>query len=73
MGVVMIRCPRTRREIPTGLEMDRARFNATPVFFARAYCTHCRSEHEWFAKEAWVSDEPLHEWERELARDLERT
>jgi len=71
MGVVMIRCPRTKREIPTGLEMDRARFNATPVFFARSYCMHCRGEHEWFAQDAWVCDEPLLEWERGATRELD--
>ena len=30
--------------------------DATPVFFARVYCPICRSEHEWFAKEAWVCE-----------------
>jgi len=27
-----------------------------PVFFARVYCPICRTEHEWFAKEAWVCE-----------------
>jgi hypothetical protein len=27
-----------------------------PVFFARSYCPICRTEHEWFAQEAWVCD-----------------
>jgi hypothetical protein len=56
MGTVMIRCPETGREIPTGYEADTTHFNATPVFFARAFCPICRTEHEWFAKEAWVCD-----------------
>jgi hypothetical protein len=56
MGTVMIRCPRTGREIETGFEADRTRFGAMPVFFARSYCTLCRAEHEWFAKEAWVCE-----------------
>jgi len=37
---------------------DRRSFETTPVFFARAYCPICRSEHEWFAKDAWVSEPP---------------
>ena len=56
MGTVMIRCPATGREIPTGLEADRASFNSMPVFFARCYCPICRIEHEWFAQEAWVCE-----------------
>jgi hypothetical protein len=46
----------TGRDIPTGLVTDRKSFDATPVFFARVYCPICRSEHEWFAKEAWVCE-----------------
>jgi hypothetical protein len=56
MGAVMIKCPDTGREIPTGLIADRRAFNAMPVFFARVYCPACRAEHEWFAKEAWVCE-----------------
>ena len=58
MGIVMIRCPKTGREISTGMEVDATSFSATPVFFARSYCPMCRTEHEWFAKEAWVCDSP---------------
>jgi hypothetical protein len=56
MGVVMIRCPRTGRDIKTGIEADGVTFGAMPVFFSRSYCPHCRREHEWFAKEAWVHE-----------------
>jgi len=58
MGAVMIRCPQTGREIPTGMVADRRSFQATPVFFGRVRCPACRTEHEWFAKEAWVCDAP---------------
>jgi hypothetical protein len=56
MGTVMIRCPETGREISTGFEADPAHFKSTPVFFARSYCPICRTEHEWFAQEAWVCE-----------------
>jgi hypothetical protein len=60
MGIVMVKCPGTGRHIPTGIVADRDRFNATPVFFARVHCPICQTEHEWFAKEAWVREaEPL--------------
>jgi hypothetical protein len=56
MGIIMVKCPDTGHDISTGIVADRASFNATPVFFARVYCPMCRTEHEWFAKEAWVCD-----------------
>ena len=27
-----------------------------PVFFSRTYCPFCRTNHEWFAKQAWVRE-----------------
>ena len=56
MGAVMVRCPQTGREIRTGLVAERGSFEAMPVFFARVHCPICRTEHEWFAKEAWVCE-----------------
>jgi len=58
MGTVMVRCPETGQDIPTGIFMERESFEVTPVFFARVHCPICRTEHEWFAKEAWVCEEP---------------
>lgn len=54
MGIVMIKCPQTGREISTGIKADRERFRRSAVFFARTYCSICQANHEWFAKEAWV-------------------
>ena len=59
MGAVMIRCSATGRAIATGIEMDLAKFRRTAVFFSRSYCPHCRTHHEWFAKEAWIEESPL--------------
>ena len=56
MGAVMVRCPETGRDISTGIVTDRKSFEATPVFFARVYCPICRTEHEWFAQDAWVCE-----------------
>ena len=56
MGIVMTRCPATGREISTGINVDRPRFECSPVFFAQTYCPFCRSEHQWFAKDAWVKE-----------------
>ena len=56
MGVVMIRCPQTGREIPTGIKADREKFRCSVVFFARTFCSICKANHEWFAKDAWVEE-----------------
>jgi len=56
MGMVMIKCPTSGRAIATGMEADRAGFGRSPVFFARTFCAICKSNHEWFAKEAWVHE-----------------
>ena len=61
MGVVMIKCPGTGRAIPTGMKADRERFRCSPVFFARTFCSICQTNHEWFAREAWVH-EPEEKW-----------
>jgi hypothetical protein len=58
MGSLMIRCPVTGREISAGIEADDALFRSSPVFFSRSYCAFCRTEHEWFAKDAWVCEAP---------------
>ena len=50
----MIKCPQTGRAIPTGIKADRESFRCSAVFFARTYCSICQTNHDWFAKEAWV-------------------
>lgn len=52
----MVQCPETGRAISTNIETDRASFNATPVFFGRTFCPICQIHHEWFAKDAWISE-----------------
>jgi hypothetical protein len=56
MGTVMIKCPKTGCEISTGIEMDRCYFKTMPVFFARTLCPICQTQHEWFARNAWVRE-----------------
>jgi hypothetical protein len=60
----MIKCPKTGCEISTGIRMDQSIFNTMPVFFCRTRCPICRTEHEWFARNAWV---------RELAAQSEQS
>jgi len=51
----MIKCPQTGREIPTGIKSGSERFRCSAVFFrAHLLLNLPKSNHEWFAKEAWV-------------------
>lgn len=52
--MIMIKCPQTGRFVPTGIKADREKFRSSAVFFARTLCSICNTNHEWFAKEAWV-------------------
>ena len=56
MGMVMIKCPHTGRAISTGIEAERESYGRAAVFFARTFCPICRTNHEWFARQAWVRD-----------------
>jgi len=39
------------------LQADWRAFGSVPVFFSRTYCPLCRTNHEWFAKDAWVRED----------------
>lgn len=56
MGTLMINCPKTGSAISTGIQMDRCTFHNMPVFFARTQCPICQTQHEWFARAAWVRE-----------------
>ena len=58
MGHVVIECPATGRTIQTGMVSDRSKFECSPVFYADAYCPICNANHRWFARDAWVEDQP---------------
>jgi hypothetical protein len=56
MGIVMVKCPKTGRTIPTGIEAVGSNYQCVPVFFSRVFCPICKTHHEWFAKDAWVRE-----------------
>jgi hypothetical protein len=56
MGMLMIKCPKTGSAISTGIQMDQPTFNNMPVFFARTLCPICQTQHQWFARSAWVRE-----------------
>ena len=56
MSMVMVKCPRSGRAIPTGIKTDRESFLRSAVFFSRTHCPICHTDHAWFAREAWVHE-----------------
>ena len=60
MGMVMVKCPQTGHAIPTGIKTDRESFGRRTVFFSRTRCPICRTDHAWFAREAWVDEPGIH-------------
>jgi hypothetical protein len=56
MGIIMFMCPSTGNAISTGIEVDKGKFNRTPVFIGHTKCPICKIDHEWFARDVWVSE-----------------
>ncbi|WOH71320.1 hypothetical protein RX330_23885 [Bradyrhizobium sp. NDS-1] len=56
MGMIMVKCPKTGRAIPTGIKSDRETFLRSIVFFGNTRCPTCQADHSWFAREAWVEE-----------------
>jgi hypothetical protein len=56
MGVLMLKCWTTGREFSTGIYADEETFKTLPDTIAKAACPHCRRQHSWWTREAWVSE-----------------
>lgn len=59
MSSVMIKCPRTGKELSTGIETDSANYARFPDTLVYSYCPHCGLKHAWWHKDAWLADEPM--------------
>jgi hypothetical protein len=67
MGVITILCPRTGRQVSTGVEIDRARFERMGETRFTMTCWLCGGEHAWSKR--WATFvERLPEDERDDAR-----
>jgi len=56
MGTLLVRCPATGKDIPSGIEVDRQSFEKTPAFTGTIACPFCGVEHAWSKIDAYVSD-----------------
>ncbi len=56
MGVLMLKCQTTGRDFSTGIYADEETFNRLPNIVAAAACPHCGRLHNWWTREARVSE-----------------
>ena len=54
MGIIMIRCPATGREVSTGIEVSDV--DQLPRVSATMWCGVCGCMHHWSKDEAWLAD-----------------
>ncbi len=54
MPDVLINCPETNREIPTGFAMDAESFREATLHDETVHCPQCNSTHTWNKEDAWV-------------------
>ena len=53
--MVLIKCPETDLEVPTGIITDLKRFNRLGNGHAAAHCPHCDQQHLWSLRDAFLS------------------
>ena len=56
MGVVVINCLATGKIVSSGIEIERATFEALPDIRAQLRCPACGGLHLWSKSDAWLSD-----------------
>jgi hypothetical protein len=54
MGVLMIECPSTGREVSTGIEVLDV--EQLPTVTATTVCSACGHVHEWTKHDAWLAE-----------------
>jgi hypothetical protein len=56
MREIMIMCPETGNEIPTGIGCDGESFSRLPFIVSHAHCPLCGKPHTWSKNDAWLSE-----------------
>ena len=51
MPVLMIKCPKTGKEVPTGVAMDQMSFRTAKLSNNSVGCPHCGGSHVWGKKD----------------------
>jgi predicted HD phosphohydrolase len=61
VGIMTIQCPRTGQRVSTGIETDRASFEAMPIVNSTMRCWVCGAEHVWSKRWATFVDDAYEE------------
>ena len=56
MGVLVIRCPNTRRTVSTGIEISPEDLAILPNTLSNLKCPECGLDHAWWTSEAWLEE-----------------
>jgi hypothetical protein len=57
MGIVVIKCPNTGKEISTGMAMGKGAFETSTMENNRVDCPHCPGQfHTWSKKDAKLKE-----------------
>ena len=57
MGMVMIKCPKTGKPVPTGFGMDKGSFeSSTLTNNTVSPCPACGGKHTWSKKDGWLQE-----------------
>ena len=56
MNDIVIRCPQTKRPVPTGLTTDMVVLETLPNVRVPLRCRACRQIHGWTPDDAWAAD-----------------
>jgi hypothetical protein len=54
MGIIMICCPATGRDVSTGIEMSDV--EQLPIVKAKMVCPACGCQHDWTKNDAWLAN-----------------
>ena len=52
MGVLLIKCPNTGRELSTGIHVDAETLSRVPQELTHTHCPYCKAEHSWLPRQA---------------------
>ena len=64
MGVLVVRCPKTRRRFSTGIQIEREDFqHIYEDVVTSSHCPYCNTEHQWHYRDAeFVDAIPPNDW-----------
>lgn len=63
MGTLLIKCPKSGRELSTGIQIEAPDVSRLPQVAGQTRCPHCGSVHFWLPREArWAEAIPHTVW-----------